>query len=90
MLQLAFQVYEILKDVSPEVLGNSFKRKNLIFLNSLLVTPNSARVREFGQSITVVSVNNCLAQIHSFIHDLYMFFRCFCSLMFTLSLLTNL
>lgn len=65
MLQLAFQVYEILKDVSPQVFEKPFKRKNLIFLNSLLVTPNSARVREFGQRITVVSVNNCLAQIHS-------------------------
>lgn len=65
LLQMAFQVYNILKDVCPRTLEVFFRRKNLIFLNSLLVTPNSYRVREFGQRITVVSVNSCLAPIHS-------------------------
>ncbi|XP_057811820.1 DNA-directed RNA polymerase IV subunit 1 [Salvia miltiorrhiza] len=50
---LPAQVYNILKDVSPRTLEDCFRRKNLIFLNSLLVTPNSYRVREFGQRITV-------------------------------------
>ncbi|XP_047946943.1 DNA-directed RNA polymerase IV subunit 1 [Salvia hispanica] len=63
---LPAQVYEILKDVSPEVLGNSFKRKNLIFLNSLLVTPNSARVREFGQSITVDETTRAYRKLFDF------------------------
>ncbi|PIN05615.1 DNA-directed RNA polymerase [Handroanthus impetiginosus] len=47
------QVYSILKDVCPRTLEALLKRKNSIFLNSLLVTPNSHRVREFGQRITV-------------------------------------
>ncbi|KAH6759605.1 hypothetical protein C2S52_022863 [Perilla frutescens var. hirtella] len=47
------QVYNILKDVCPRTLEAFFKRKNLIFVNSLLVTPNSYRVREFGQRIAV-------------------------------------
>lgn len=64
MLQLAIQVYNILKDVCPKTLEASFKRKNSIFLNSLLVTPNSYRVREFGQRITVVSVHTFPAPIH--------------------------
>ncbi|EPS74753.1 hypothetical protein M569_00001, partial [Genlisea aurea] len=47
------QVYSILKDVCPKTLEALLKRKNSIFLNSLLVTPNSHRVREFGGHITV-------------------------------------
>lgn len=58
------QVYDILKDVCPKTLEASFKRKNSIFLNSLLVTPNSHRVREFGQRITVVSVHIVLDPVH--------------------------
>ncbi|KAK6158123.1 hypothetical protein DH2020_005437 [Rehmannia glutinosa] len=48
------QVYNILKDVCPRTLEALVNRKNSIFLNSLLVTPNSHRVREFGQRITVI------------------------------------
>ncbi|KAL0329713.1 UNVERIFIED_CONTAM: DNA-directed RNA polymerase IV subunit [Sesamum radiatum] len=48
------EVYSILKHVCPKVLEALLKRKNSIFLNSLLVTPNSHRVREFGQRITVI------------------------------------
>ncbi|KAL0393468.1 UNVERIFIED_CONTAM: DNA-directed RNA polymerase IV subunit, partial [Sesamum latifolium] len=51
---LPAQVYSILKHVCPRVLEALLKRKNSIFLNSLLVTPNSHRVREFGQRITVI------------------------------------
>ncbi|KAL8556955.1 hypothetical protein ACS0TY_004432 [Phlomoides rotata] len=47
------QVYSILKDVCPRTLESFLKRKNSIFMNSLLVTPNSHRVKEFGQRITV-------------------------------------
>lgn len=47
------QVYNILKDVCPRTLEAFIKKKNLIFLNSLLVTPNSYRVKEFGQRISV-------------------------------------
>ncbi|KAL7160206.1 hypothetical protein ABFS83_01G078000 [Erythranthe nasuta] len=50
---LPAQVYNILKDVCPTTLQGLLKRKNSIFLNSLLVTPNSHRVREFGQRITI-------------------------------------
>ncbi|KAL3833558.1 hypothetical protein ACJIZ3_008294 [Penstemon smallii] len=46
------QVYNILKDVCPKTLEALFRRNNSIFLNSLLVTPNSHRVREFGQRIS--------------------------------------
>ncbi|KAL6550065.1 hypothetical protein OROMI_020553 [Orobanche minor] len=46
------QVYAILKDVNSGVM-EQLNRKNSIFLNSLLVTPNSHRVREFGQRITI-------------------------------------
>lgn len=58
-----FQVYNILKDVSPRILEALFKRKNAIFLNSLLVTPNRHRVREIGLreiglKITVVSYSD--------------------------------
>ncbi|CAA2957319.1 DNA-directed RNA polymerase IV subunit 1 isoform X1 [Olea europaea subsp. europaea] len=47
------QVYSILKDVSPMILEAVLRRRNSIFLNSLLVTPNSHRVREFGHRITL-------------------------------------
>ncbi|KAL3647224.1 hypothetical protein CASFOL_008192 [Castilleja foliolosa] len=47
------QVYTILKDVSPAVFEQILNRKNSIFINSLLVTPNSHRVKEFGQRITI-------------------------------------
>lgn len=54
---LPAQVYNILKDVCPRTMEAFFRRKNLIFLNSLIVTPNSGRVREFGhygqQRITI-------------------------------------
>ncbi|KZV42123.1 DNA-directed RNA polymerase IV subunit 1-like [Dorcoceras hygrometricum] len=46
------QIYSILKDVRPRILESLLKRKNSIFLNFLLVTPNNHRVREFGQHIT--------------------------------------
>ncbi|XP_075476606.1 DNA-directed RNA polymerase IV subunit 1 isoform X1 [Primulina tabacum] len=46
------QIYSMLKDVRPRILEALLKRKNSIFLNFLLVTPNSHRVREFGQHIT--------------------------------------
>ncbi|KAK4435256.1 DNA-directed RNA polymerase IV subunit [Sesamum alatum] len=51
---LPAQVYSILKHVCPRVLEALLKRKNSIFLNCLLVTPNSHRVREFGQRITII------------------------------------
>ncbi|KAL2517020.1 DNA-directed RNA polymerase IV subunit 1 [Abeliophyllum distichum] len=47
------QVYGILKDVSPRILEAVLRKKNSIFLNSMLVTPNSHRVREFGHRITL-------------------------------------
>ncbi|XP_059276067.1 DNA-directed RNA polymerase IV subunit 1 isoform X1 [Lycium ferocissimum] len=43
------QVYSILKDVDPGFLEGLLKRKNSIFLNSCLLTPNCHRVTEFGQ-----------------------------------------
>ncbi|GFP97753.1 DNA-directed RNA polymerase iv subunit 1 [Phtheirospermum japonicum] len=46
------QVYTILKDVSPAVFEQTLNRRNSIFLNTMLVTPNSHRVKEFGQRIT--------------------------------------
>ncbi|KAL3818123.1 hypothetical protein ACJIZ3_004028 [Penstemon smallii] len=49
---LPAQVYDILKDVTPRYVEAIFKRKNSILLNSILVTPNSHRVREFRQGIT--------------------------------------
>lgn len=79
---LAFQVYNILKDVCPRTMEAFFRRKNLIFLNSLIVTPNSGRVREFGhygqQRITIVSVCNFLPPTYSFL-SLYVFY-CFYAL----------
>ncbi|KAL1547569.1 DNA-directed RNA polymerase [Salvia divinorum] len=63
---LPAQVYEILKDVSPKDLERFFKRKNLIFLNSLLLTPNSARVREFGQRITVDETTKVYRKLFDF------------------------
>ncbi|CAA3005588.1 DNA-directed RNA polymerase IV subunit 1 isoform X1 [Olea europaea subsp. europaea] len=47
------QVYSILKDVCPTILEAVLRRKNSIFLSSMLVTPNSHRVREFGHRITL-------------------------------------
>ncbi|KAL1548085.1 DNA-directed RNA polymerase [Salvia divinorum] len=38
----------------------------LIFLNSLLVTPNSARVREFGQRITVDETTEVYRKLFEF------------------------
>ncbi|KAG9148582.1 hypothetical protein Leryth_018298 [Lithospermum erythrorhizon] len=43
------QVYSMLRDVSPEFLEVLFKSKSSIFLNCLIVTPNSHRITEFGQ-----------------------------------------
>ncbi|GER30555.1 DNA-directed RNA polymerase [Striga asiatica] len=46
------QVFTILKDVGEGILEKLVKRKNAIFQNTLLVTPNSHRVREFNQRMT--------------------------------------
>lgn len=46
------QVYNILKDLDPGHLDLIPKRKNSIFLNSFLVSPNCHRLTEFGQHIT--------------------------------------
>ncbi|CAI9093919.1 OLC1v1029529C3 [Oldenlandia corymbosa var. corymbosa] len=45
------QVYQILKDVDLRFLESVLKRKNSIFLDSILLTPNCQRVTEFGQHI---------------------------------------
>ncbi|XP_051137379.1 DNA-directed RNA polymerase IV subunit 1 isoform X2 [Andrographis paniculata] len=47
------QVYCMLKDVDSETLDSLLNRKNKIFLNSVLVTPNCLRVREFGQRLAI-------------------------------------
>ncbi|CAA0820535.1 DNA-directed RNA polymerase IV subunit 1 [Striga hermonthica] len=46
------QVFTILKDIGEGILEKLVKRKNAIFQNTLLVTPNSHRVREFNQRMT--------------------------------------
>ncbi|CAK9173084.1 unnamed protein product [Ilex paraguariensis] len=43
------QVYNMLKDVDPRFLERLLKRKNSIFLNCFLVTPNCHRVTELRQ-----------------------------------------
>ncbi|KAG5539714.1 hypothetical protein RHGRI_020056 [Rhododendron griersonianum] len=46
------QVYHMLKDVDPQFIKESaIFKKNPLFLNCFLVTPNSHRVAEFGQHV---------------------------------------
>ncbi|KAI7993950.1 DNA-directed RNA polymerase IV subunit 1 [Camellia lanceoleosa] len=45
------QVYHMLKDVDPKFLRDFLVKKNSLFLNCFLVTPNCHRVTEFGHHV---------------------------------------
>lgn len=46
------QVYHMLKDVDSKIIKDHVRRKNSLFLNCFLVTPNCHRVTEFAQKVT--------------------------------------
>ncbi|XP_016567789.2 DNA-directed RNA polymerase IV subunit 1 isoform X1 [Capsicum annuum] len=60
------QVYSILKDVDPGFLEGLLKRKNSIFMQNCLLTPNCHRVTEFGQHMIFDESNRLYRKLIDF------------------------
>ncbi|VFQ69378.1 unnamed protein product [Cuscuta campestris] len=60
------QVYSLLKDVDSRLIEAFLKRKNLIFLNSFLLTPNCHRVTELGHHMLFDESNRLYRKLIDF------------------------